>query len=183
MTDSMQATIWRVPRGRGHAADLVPGPPLRLAYIGVNGLRLDPAGTRVYVTVTVDLLGRASLYSLPLMAKPAAAELAAPSPLRPRRPARRLRLRRSAGDAYVTMADADRARRQDPAPGRQRARPAGQPEPEPDRALRRTGQHRLRRRRAASLLTNHAPVTGLVLRKFSIADADVEDPGAPLFTP
>ena len=33
------------------------------------------------------------------------------------------------------------------------------------------------------LLTNHAPVTGLALRKFSILDVDVGDPGAPLFTP
>jgi hypothetical protein len=33
------------------------------------------------------------------------------------------------------------------------------------------------------LMTNHAPVTGLVTRKFSIVDTDVEDDGAPLFTP
>ena len=33
------------------------------------------------------------------------------------------------------------------------------------------------------LMTNHAPVTGLVLRKFSIVDVDVTDSGAPLFAP
>ena len=33
------------------------------------------------------------------------------------------------------------------------------------------------------LLTNHAPVTGLALRKFSIVDVEVGDAGAPLFKP
>lgn len=33
------------------------------------------------------------------------------------------------------------------------------------------------------LMTNHAPVTGLVARKFSIVDTDVGDNGAPLFAP
>ena len=32
-------------------------------------------------------------------------------------------------------------------------------------------------------MTNHAPVTGLVTRQFSIDDTDVDDNGAPLFTP
>ena len=32
-------------------------------------------------------------------------------------------------------------------------------------------------------MTNHAPLTGLVTRKFSIVATDVEDVGAPLFTP
>jgi hypothetical protein len=33
------------------------------------------------------------------------------------------------------------------------------------------------------LMTNHAPVTGLVTRKFSTVETDVEHDGAPLFTP
>lgn len=32
-------------------------------------------------------------------------------------------------------------------------------------------------------MTNQAPVTGLVARKFSLVDVDVDDNGAPLFTP
>jgi len=33
------------------------------------------------------------------------------------------------------------------------------------------------------LMPNHAPVTGLMTRTFSIVDTDVDDNGASLFTP
>lgn len=32
-------------------------------------------------------------------------------------------------------------------------------------------------------MTNHAPVSGLALRQFSIVDVDATDNGAPLFKP
>jgi sugar lactone lactonase YvrE len=44
-------------------------------YIGVNGIRLDPARTHLYVSVSLDLLTRGRIYSLPLVAKPTAADL------------------------------------------------------------------------------------------------------------
>lgn len=76
VTDSLQATIWRVPPGGG-----VPQPwfqDVRLAstFVGVNGIRLNPARTRVYFTVSQDLENRAFVYSVPLVPKPAANQLA-----------------------------------------------------------------------------------------------------------
>lgn len=75
VTDSFQATIWRIPKGGDTPQIWFQSPRFASAYVGVNGLRLNPAGTRVYVTVTIDLEGRASLYSLPLKSAPAASDL------------------------------------------------------------------------------------------------------------
>jgi len=76
VTDSMQATIWRIPKGGGTPQIWFQDSRFASPYIGVNGLRLNPAGTRVYVSVSTDLLARASIYSLPLVAKPTAGQLA-----------------------------------------------------------------------------------------------------------
>lgn len=78
VTDSLQATIWKVPAGGGQPqiwfqdVRLAPGPNVG---IGVNGLRIDPAGTTVYLTVSEDLNGHAFVYTLPLVAAPTAADL------------------------------------------------------------------------------------------------------------
>ncbi len=42
---------------------------------GPNGIRIDPTGTKVYFTVTEDLQHRAFVYTLPLVAQPAAGQL------------------------------------------------------------------------------------------------------------
>lgn len=76
VTDSFQATIWRIPKGGGAPMVWFQDSRFASAYIGVNGLRFNPAGTRVYVSVTTDLLGAASIYSLPLVDKPAKGQLA-----------------------------------------------------------------------------------------------------------
>jgi len=77
VTDSLQATIWRVPPGGG-----VPGiwfQDVRLAttFVGVNGIKVSPSGTEVYVSVSADLAGQAWIYRLPLVADPSSADLVA----------------------------------------------------------------------------------------------------------
>lgn len=75
VTDSMQATIWRVTAGGKTPQIWFQDQRLASPYIGVNGLRLNPARSLAYITVTTDLLGQAFVYTLPLKAKPAAADL------------------------------------------------------------------------------------------------------------
>ena len=75
VTDAMQATIWRVATGGGSPQIWFQDSRLASPYIGVNGLRLNPARTLAYITVTTDLLGQSFVYTLPLKAKPAAGDL------------------------------------------------------------------------------------------------------------
>ena len=75
VTDSMQATIWRVPAGGEVPQIWFQDQRLASAYIGVNGIRLDPTRTKAYITVTTDLLQRSFVYTLPLKAQPKAEDL------------------------------------------------------------------------------------------------------------
>ncbi len=82
VTDSMQATIWRVPAGPVPTGVRTPDvwfQDSRLAstYIGTNGIRLNPARTEAYITVTTDLLQRSFVYRLPLVSDPDARDLKA----------------------------------------------------------------------------------------------------------
>ena len=181
VTDSMQATIWRIPAGGGAPRIWFQDRRFASPYIGINGIRLHPDGTRVFLTVSVDLLGQPSVYSLPLVAAPNASQL-------------RLFHRFAAGelpdgiafgatgDLYVAMASALGSGVMILRPdGTQRARLRNpnlnllDPYDGPAN-IAFDGAGRI-------LLTNHAPVTGLVLRRFSIVDTDVQDAGAPLVTP
>jgi sugar lactone lactonase YvrE len=84
ITDSFQGAIWRVPPGGG-SNDLwfldarleVPfdaqGNPLGF---GPNGLRLSPDRTRVCFIMTLDAEGQGYVYTLPLVDRPVAADLA-----------------------------------------------------------------------------------------------------------
>lgn len=70
VSDSMQATIWRIPPGGGAPQVWFQDSRFASAYIGVNGLRLSPDRSKMFISVTVDLLGRGSIYTLPLVAQP-----------------------------------------------------------------------------------------------------------------
>ena len=180
VTDSMQATIWRIPKGGGAPKIWYQDSRFASAYIGTNGLRLNPAGTRVYVTVTVDMLGAASVYS-PLVAKPTAGQLSL---------FHRFAVGElpdgiafgATGDLYVAMASPT-------ALGVMILRPNGTKRaqltnPQGSLTAPYDGPANIAFDGAGRILmTNHAPVTGLVTRKYSIVDTDVEDDGAPLFTP
>jgi len=74
ITDSMQATIWRVEPGGGepqiwYQDNRFFGNPA-FEFIGVNGLRLSPDRKKVFVTVTADLLGQGYIYTVPLVEIP-----------------------------------------------------------------------------------------------------------------
>jgi sugar lactone lactonase YvrE len=75
VTDSMQATIWRIAPGGGEPQIWFQDQRLAAAYIGVNGIRISPDRNRVFITVTTDLLGGAYVYTLPLVEAPASSDL------------------------------------------------------------------------------------------------------------
>lgn len=75
VTDSLQATIWRVPPGGGPAQIWFQDVRLATTFFGVNGIRLSPDRTKVFFTVTADLEGRAFVYTLPLVDMPSPADL------------------------------------------------------------------------------------------------------------
>ena len=74
ISDSMQATIWRVPSGGGAPAPWFQSPAFDVAF-GANGMRFDPRGERLYVAVTFGALGQGFIYSLPATATPAQSDL------------------------------------------------------------------------------------------------------------
>jgi sugar lactone lactonase YvrE len=74
VTDSFEATIWRVPPGGGAPQvwfqdSRIDGP------FGPNGLRVDPKSDRLYFTITFDGAGAGYVYTLPLVDHPAASDL------------------------------------------------------------------------------------------------------------
>jgi len=75
VTDSLQATIWRVPPGGGKPRIWFQDVRLATTSFGPNGIRLNPDRTKVYFTVTADLQNRAFVYTLPLVNRPSAASL------------------------------------------------------------------------------------------------------------
>ena len=75
VTDSMQATIFRIPPGGGPAQVWFHDYRLFGPYIGVNGLRVSPDGSKLFLTVTNDLLGIGRVYTLPLVDAPQASDL------------------------------------------------------------------------------------------------------------
>ena len=78
VTDSLQATIWRVPAGGGTPQiyfqdarlGTVPG------GIGANGIRLSPDRSKLFVVVSIGPTGAPYIYTLPLVAAPQASDLA-----------------------------------------------------------------------------------------------------------
>lgn len=74
ITDSFQATIWRVPNGGG-----APQPWFQSATLdtdfGPNGLRLDPKGKKFYLSVTFNSFGQGFIYTLPAVSQPAQSDL------------------------------------------------------------------------------------------------------------
>ena len=74
ISDSMQATIWRVPSGGGAPQVWFQSATFDAPF-GPNGMRFDPKGDRLYVAITFDAFG-GSIYSLPAVAQPAQSDLA-----------------------------------------------------------------------------------------------------------
>lgn len=80
VTDSLQATIWRIPAGGGEPQIWFQDSRLDTPF-GANGLRLSPDGTKLYFTVSAESVGPfgnflgGKLYTLPLVAQPSASDL------------------------------------------------------------------------------------------------------------
>lgn len=78
VTDSLQATIWRVPAGGG--TPQIWFQDARFATfpggVGTNGIRLSPDRSKAFVTVTFNQMGQSFIYTLPLVAAPQPSDLA-----------------------------------------------------------------------------------------------------------
>jgi sugar lactone lactonase YvrE len=75
VTDSLQATIWRIPAGGGPAQIWFQDARLDSPFIGANGVRVDPTGTRLFISHSLDFTGTGRIYTLPLVEQPTAADL------------------------------------------------------------------------------------------------------------
>jgi sugar lactone lactonase YvrE len=83
ITDSWQATIFRVPAGGGQAqvwfqSERIDG------FFGANGIRVSPDGTAMYVAVTRDRTETSWILRLPLVAAPSPQDLVAVATWAPR---------------------------------------------------------------------------------------------------
>ncbi|MDQ3907529.1 MAG: SMP-30/gluconolactonase/LRE family protein [Acidobacteriota bacterium] len=74
VTDSFQATIWRVPPGGGAPQVWFQDPRIDGAF-GPNGVRVDAKSNKLYFTQTFDAAGAGYVYTLPLTDHPAASDL------------------------------------------------------------------------------------------------------------
>lgn len=79
VTDSLQATIWRVPAGGGAPQiwfqDLRLAPSAAPGSIGANGIRINPQHNKVFVAVSIDSTNRGHIYTLPLVDQPSSGSL------------------------------------------------------------------------------------------------------------
>lgn len=73
ISDSLQATIWRVAPGGGTPE--IWFQDSRLDGFGANGLRVDPTGTQLYMATTLNTQGQGFIHTLPLIDAPSAADL------------------------------------------------------------------------------------------------------------
>ena len=79
LTDSLQATIWRIPAGGGAPQVWFQDASLATPF-GPNGIRISPDRTKVYFVVTAEGANQfgftgGKIYTLPLVAAPTAAQL------------------------------------------------------------------------------------------------------------
>ncbi|HEX8130461.1 MAG TPA: SMP-30/gluconolactonase/LRE family protein [Pyrinomonadaceae bacterium] len=79
LTDSLQATIWRIPPGGGTPQVWFQDAALATPF-GANGIRINPDRTKVYFAVTAEGVGEfgftgGKIYTLPLVDAPTAADL------------------------------------------------------------------------------------------------------------
>jgi sugar lactone lactonase YvrE len=74
VTDTFQATIWRVPPGGGTPTVWFQGPQIDGAF-GPNGIRFDEKGEKMYFAVTFDAGFQGRIHTLPLVDAPTAADM------------------------------------------------------------------------------------------------------------
>ncbi len=74
VTDSFQATIWRVPPGGGAPQVWFQGAQIDGPF-GPNGIRVSPDGKLVYFDVTFNAAGAGTIYTLPTVDHPQLSDL------------------------------------------------------------------------------------------------------------
>ena len=74
LTDSMQATIWRIPPGGGQPEIWFQSPAMDMDF-GPNGARVSPKGDKLYVALSFNQFGIGGIYTIPLVDAPAASDL------------------------------------------------------------------------------------------------------------
>ena len=180
VTDSLQATIWRIPPGGGTPQIWFQDIRLASTSFGPNGVRVSPDGTRIFFTVSVDLENLGRVYSLPLVDAPSAGDLQVFHTYAEGEIPDGLAFGRN-GDVYVVLADPANSGISVLGPdGQETARlgnPAGsvlEPYDSPAHlAFDGTG---------SVVVTNHA-VFSMNPAHFAVLDVFVGDRGAPLFRP
>ncbi len=183
VTDSLQATVWRVPAGGG--APQIWFQDARFATvpvqgIGTNGIRLSPDRSKAYVSVTIDQTGKAFIYTLPLVANPQASDLKVFKAFGPTDLPDGIAFGKS-GNLYVTIATPglsgivilDQAGDE---VGRLKNAAPGMISPYDSPANIAFDGH------GSILLTNHAFATGIPSH-FTVLDVYVGDKGSPLSKP
>lgn len=74
LTDSMQATIWRIPPGGGQPQIWFQSPAMDMDF-GPNGARVSPKGDKLFVALSFNQFGIGGIYTVPLVDAPAASDL------------------------------------------------------------------------------------------------------------
>lgn len=74
VSDTFQATLWRIPPGGGQPQIWFQDDQLD-TNLGPNGIRINPEGDNLYFAVTSDSLNQGFIYSLPLVDQPAADDI------------------------------------------------------------------------------------------------------------
>jgi sugar lactone lactonase YvrE len=74
VTDSFEATIWRVHPGGGAPQVWFQSPQIDGPF-GPNGVRVDPKSEKLYFDVTFDAAFQGDIYTLPLVDQPVASDL------------------------------------------------------------------------------------------------------------
>ena len=181
ITDSFQATIWRVPPGGGSPqiwfqSAAVDGP------FGPNGVRVDAASNKLYFVVTVSPLGQGIIYTLPLIDHPTAADLAVFHTFAPGAGPDGIAFGKS-GKLYVCLALSSQIAVLDPA-GNEIARysgPAQTANPSQPLVWQNPANIAFDDARKRILVTNHASLVANPV--FAVFDVYVNDQAGKLFGP
>jgi sugar lactone lactonase YvrE len=185
VTDSFQATIWRVPPGGGapqvwFQSAMIDGP------FGPNGIRVNKASDRIYITKTFDAAGNGVVYTLPITDYPQEGDLRVFHTYTPGAGPDGVAFG-SSGNLYVALAGYSQISVLDPT-GAEVARYTGPAHPrtatppEPDLPWANPANIAFDGR-GALLVTNHASLTGLPDPSplFAVFDVYVNDKAGKLF--
>jgi sugar lactone lactonase YvrE len=182
ITDTFQATLWRVPPGGGEAQIWFQDPILD-GFFGPNGIRISPDNSKLYFNITAGgaTFGTPGfVFRLPLVDHPTSADLATVHTY-PFEGADGMAFGRS-GKLYVALAVANQISVLGP-DGTEEARYAGpasaRPSPIPFDAPASVG---FDDESESLLVTNHALFTGIPSH-FVVFKAFVDDKGHPLIRP